>query len=114
MILTLSCPPYVSWEENRVRISLRGVNVSEKISDVGFLYGKPGRHAQPHTNVITVNLHVTLHRIYRFQLPGGGWVDFYLPAASVQASEPNLLTAPGANLPTAPARFSLIFTLTTY
>jgi hypothetical protein len=35
--------------------------VSEKISDVGFLYGDPGRYEQPHTNLKPVNLHLTLH-----------------------------------------------------
>ena len=60
--LTLSCPPYVLWEDFWVRFSRRGVNVSEKISEVGFLYEDPGRHAQPHTNHKPVNLHLTEHR----------------------------------------------------
>ena len=59
IVLTLSCPPYVLWEDFWVWFSRRGVNVSEKISEVGFLYGDPGRHAQPHTNHKPVNLHLT-------------------------------------------------------
>lgn len=32
------------------RFSRRGADVAENISEVDFLYGNPGRHAQPHTN----------------------------------------------------------------
>ena len=59
--LTLSCPPYVLWEDFWVRFSRRGVNVAEKISEVDFLYGDPARHAQPHTNLLPANLHLTEH-----------------------------------------------------
>jgi hypothetical protein len=49
------------WEDFWVWFSRRGVDVSEKISEVGFLYEDPGRHAQPHTNHKPVNLHLTQH-----------------------------------------------------
>jgi len=60
--LTLSCPPYVLWEDFWVWFSQRGVDVSEKISEVGFLYGNPARYAQPHTNHKPANLHLTEHQ----------------------------------------------------
>ena len=54
------------WEDFWVRFSRRGVRVSEKISEVRFLYGNPGRHAQAHTN------HkpgfVELHVLSRFEI----------------------------------------------
>ena len=46
----LSCPPYVLYGGDSGRFSCRGADVAEKISEVAFLYGCPGRHAQPHTN----------------------------------------------------------------
>lgn len=47
---SLNCPPYVLWEGYLGRVSRRGADVAEKISEVAFLYEDPGRHAQPHTN----------------------------------------------------------------
>lgn len=72
IVLTLSCPPYVLWEDFWVWFSRRGVHVSEKISEVGFLYGETCRHAQPHTNHKPVNLHLTEHgNINIFQIQAG-------------------------------------------
>ena len=58
----LTCSSHISCEAIWVRFSCRGVRAAEKISEVGFLYEDPGRHAQPHTNHKPVNLHLTEHR----------------------------------------------------
>jgi hypothetical protein len=46
----LTCSSHISSDEVGGRFSRRGVRAAEKISEVGFLYEDPGRHAQPHTN----------------------------------------------------------------
>lgn len=46
----LTCSSHISSEQVGGRFSRRGVRAAEKISEVVFLYGDPGRHAQPHTN----------------------------------------------------------------
>ena len=48
----LTCSSHISSEEGGGQFSRRGVRAAEKISEVGFLYGNPGRHAQTHTNHI--------------------------------------------------------------
>jgi hypothetical protein len=45
-----TCPPHICCEQLRGRFSRCGVRAAEKISEVDFLYGNPGRHAQRHTN----------------------------------------------------------------
>lgn len=46
----LTCSSHISSEQVGGRFSRRGVRAAEKISEVGFLYEDPGRHAQHHTN----------------------------------------------------------------
>lgn len=46
----LTCSSHISSEQLGGRFSRRGVRAAEKFSEVVFLYGDPGRHAQPHTN----------------------------------------------------------------
>jgi hypothetical protein len=46
----LTCSSHISSEQNGGRFSCRGARAAEKISEVGFLYGNPGRPAQHHTN----------------------------------------------------------------
>lgn len=50
LAVRLACSSHISAEQVGGRFSRRGVRAAEKISEVGFLYGDPGRHAQPHTN----------------------------------------------------------------
>jgi hypothetical protein len=50
LAVRLACSSHISSEQMGGRFSRRGVRAAEKISEVGFLYGNPGRHAQPHTN----------------------------------------------------------------
>ena len=64
----LSRPSHITWEEFGVQFSRRGVRVSEKISEVRFLYVNPGRHAQAHTNHKPV--FVELHVLSRFRFFG--------------------------------------------
>lgn len=49
LAVRLTCSSHISSEQLGGRFSRRGVRAAEKISEVGFLYGNPGRHAQPHT-----------------------------------------------------------------
>ena len=48
--LLLFYSSHISSEHKVGRFSRRGVRAAEKISEVGFLYGDPGRPAQHHTN----------------------------------------------------------------
>lgn len=50
LAVRLTCSSHISPEQIGGRFSRRGVRAAEKISEVGFLYEDPGRHAQPHTN----------------------------------------------------------------
>jgi hypothetical protein len=50
LAVTLACSSHISSEQLGGRFSRCGVRAAEKISEVGFLYGNPGRHAQLHTN----------------------------------------------------------------
>lgn len=50
LAVRLTCSSHISSDQGGGRFSRRGVRAAEKISEVGFLYGDPGRHAQPHTN----------------------------------------------------------------
>ena len=50
LAVRLTCSSHISSERVGGRFSRRGVRAAEKISEVGFLYEDPGRHAQPHTN----------------------------------------------------------------
>ena len=50
LAVRLTCSSHISSEQLGARFSRRGVRAAEKISEVGFLYGNPGRHAQLHTN----------------------------------------------------------------
>ena len=50
LAVRLTCSSHISSEQMGGRFSRRGVRAAEKISEVGFLYEDPGRHAQPHTN----------------------------------------------------------------
>lgn len=50
LAVRLTCSSHISSEQVGGRFSRRGVRAAEKISEVGFLYGNPGRHAQSHTN----------------------------------------------------------------
>lgn len=52
LAVRLACSSHISSEQLGARFSRRGVRAAEKISEVGFLYEDPGRHAQPHTNHI--------------------------------------------------------------
>ena len=52
LAVRLACSSHISSEQVGGRFSRRGVRAAEKISEVGFLYGNPGRHAQHHTNHI--------------------------------------------------------------
>lgn len=45
-----TCSSHMSSDQVGGRFSRRGVRAAEKISEVGFLYENPGRHAQLHTN----------------------------------------------------------------
>jgi hypothetical protein len=47
-----TCSSHISSEQKAGRFSRRGVRAAEKMSEVGFLYGNPGRRAQTHTNHI--------------------------------------------------------------
>jgi hypothetical protein len=68
----LTCSSHISSELKVDRFSRRGVRAAEKISEVGFLYGNPGRHAQTHTNHIP-----PFHSAYRLRL------GVLLPAESI-------------------------------
>jgi len=50
LAVRLTCSSHISSEQAGGRFSRRGVRAAEKISEVGFWYGNPGRHAQSHTN----------------------------------------------------------------
>jgi hypothetical protein len=50
LAVRLTCSSHISSEQNGGRFSCRGARAAEKISEVGFLYGNPGRPAQHHTN----------------------------------------------------------------
>ena len=50
LAVRLTCSSHISSDQFGGRFSRRGVRAAEKISEVGFLYEDPGRHAQSHTN----------------------------------------------------------------
>ena len=50
LAVRLTCSSHISSDQLGGQFSRRGVRAAEKISEVGFLYEDPGRHAQPHTN----------------------------------------------------------------
>lgn len=43
LALRLTCSSHISSDHGGGRFSRRGVRAAEKISEVGFLYGNPGR-----------------------------------------------------------------------
>lgn len=72
----LTCSSHISSEQVWGRFSCRGVRAAEKISEVVFLYGDPGRPAQRHTNHKPAN-HVA--HIYRTLTTLHSRIDASLP-----------------------------------